>query len=384
MDKKNEIIEFEDLFKQEIDKRKQDKTPETRKGYGSVIIVYLLIMFIFSSLLYFIMQEITSFQQTYSETELILENVTADSSGLALMNQLEYELYQDTYEDYVIVVGTIEGYVILVNYMNTDYDALFLEFDPLENVDVLNEAAVRQAFGEIPVILNWTTGNPIQIYAGATQVLPVFVDIEANIVTGPVTELSNFGSSLLNFLTYLALFPIIILLLKSEIIYDFQEFKTRKNEWFLIIIVGYLYLILGNVLSGYLSQILGGALGLPPEEAVNQLTIVRALQGSGAIFMFLSAVIMGPIIEELVFRKSMFGLIKNDKIAIAVSAIIFGSIHLIGEASILAALVNGISYFVMGFVFGYIYIKNHKNIMAPIAVHILSNLISILAILFLF
>jgi uncharacterized protein len=161
-----------------------------------------------------------------------------------------------------------------------------------------------------------------------------------------------------------------------------MEFKLIKNEWFLIIIVGYLTLMLGNVVSIFASEFLGNLFGIAPAEAVNQLTIIRSLMGPGAIFMFLSAVIMGPIIEELIYRKAFFGLIKNDKIALVVSSLVFGSIHLIGETSILGALVNGISYYVMGFIFGYIYLKNHKNIMAPIAVHILSNLISILAILF--
>jgi membrane protease YdiL (CAAX protease family) len=73
--------------------------------------------------------------------------------------------------------------------------------------------------------------------------------------------------------------------------------------------------MLGNVISIYASDFLGTLLGIPPAEAVNQLTIIRSLQGTGAIFMFLSAVLMGPIIEELIFRKSIFGVIKNDKIA---------------------------------------------------------------------
>jgi hypothetical protein len=100
------------------------------------------------------------------------------------------------------------------------------------------------------------------------------------------------------------------------------------------------------------------------------------------VLIFISAVIIGPVVEELIFRKAIFGLISNDKVALAVSTFIFGAIHLLGEASILEALVNGVAYFVMGFVFGYIYLKNNRNIMVPIIVHVLSNLISVIGILF--
>jgi len=140
--------------------------------------------------------------------------------------------------------------------------------------------------------------------------------------------------------------------------------------------------MLGNIFSNYTSSFLGDIFGLTQSESLNQITVIRSLESSGAVLMILSAVIMGPIVEELIFRKSIFGLFKSDKWALIVSTLIFGSIHLVGEASILSALVNGLSYFVMGFIFGFIYIKNKRNIFAPLAVHILSNTISIIAILF--
>jgi membrane protease YdiL (CAAX protease family) len=129
---------------------------------------------------------------------------------------------------------------------------------------------------------------------------------------------------------------------------------------------------------------LSNALSIPVSESVNQMTIVRMLNSNGVVFIVISAVIIGPIVEELVFRKAMFGLIKNNIIAIVVSSLIFGAIHLTAEASIAEALINGISYFAMGLVFGFIYIKNNRNIMAPIAVHILVNLISVIGSLLLF
>jgi len=152
--------------------------------------------------------------------------------------------------------------------------------------------------------------------------------------------------------------------------------------WFQIIAVGYLYLIIGNIVASYVQTFLGDLLSIAPAQSVNQVSIESALSSSGAIFMILAAVILGPIIKELIFRKAIFGLIKSDHVALAVSTFVFGAVHLLGESSLTSALVNGIAYFTMGLIFGYIYLKNDKNIMVPIAVHILSNFISIVVILF--
>ena len=383
MNKKNEIIEFEDVFKNEISKKKTEPTPENKSKFISAIMVYFLIMLVFSTILFLAAREIPALNETLSETELLLEAVSEDTNAVALVHPSDLIEYNPIYGKYLTVVANYEDYSIIVNVDNDAYEDVFMILDELSGLMVFNPLSMEQVFGATPTVTYWNVDEDlIHIYAGQTQILPLVFQADALLVEGPITRMTSFTESLVNFLTYLALLPAIFLLLKVEFKQDYMEFKLIKNEWFLIIIVGYLYLMLGNVISMYSSEFLGELLGIAPSEAVNQLTIVRSLLGPGAIFMFLSAVFMGPIIEELIFRKSIFGLFKNDKIALVFSSVLFGSIHLIGEASILNALVNGISYFVMGFIFGLIYMKNNKNIMAPIAVHILSNLISILAILF--
>jgi uncharacterized protein len=383
MNKKNEIIEFEDVFKNEISKKKTEPTPENKSKFISAIMVYFLIMLVFSTILFLAAREIPALNETLSETELLLEAVSEDPNAVALIHPSDLNELNPIYGEYLTVVADYEDYSIIVNIDNDAYEDVFMILDELSGLMVFNPLSMEQVFGATPTVTYWNVDEDlIHIYAGQTQILPLVFQADALLVEGPLTRMTSFTESFVNFLTYLALLPAIFLLLKVEFKQDYMEFKLIKNEWFLIIIVGYLYLMLGNVISMYSSEFLGELLGIAPSEAVNQLTIVRSLLGPGAIFMFLSAVFMGPIIEELIFRKSIFGLFKNDKIALVFSSVLFGSIHLIGEASILNALVNGISYFVMGFIFGLIYMKNNKNIMAPIAVHILSNLISILAILF--
>jgi uncharacterized protein len=382
MNNNNEIIKFEDLFKEEIKQRKVRQNPEHKKNYGYAIIVYILIMYAFASVLFLVAREIPSLKVTYTEEELILENIKSDLGGIAFMDDETYLFYKDQYEDDVISIGLYDEFHVLLNMNNDYYLGLLVLVNPETEQSEIRVQILEDMISQAPTIKQWSSGIKITIYEGNTQMIPDTLLGNTVILEGPLTVIKQFALALINFVIYIALLPGIAYLLKMDIVFDYKEAKEQKGQFFIAIIIGYLYIMLGNIASGYLSSFLSNIFGLVPGEAVNQEVIVSALRSDGMILMMISAIILGPIVEELIFRKAIFGLIKSDKMAIFISALVFGLIHLAGEASIQAALVNGISYFVMGFVFGYIYIKNNRNIMVPIVVHILSNLISIIVILF--
>jgi len=382
MNNNNEIIKFEDLFKEEIKERKVKQNPEHKKNYGYALIVYILVMYVLATVLFLAAREIPFLQVTYTEDELVLENIASDLGGIAFMDDESYALYMDQYEDEVISVGIYDGFHVLINAKNTFYKGLLVLPNPETEITEIRVEILENMISKSPTIKQWSSDVKITIYEGNTQLIPDTLLKETVVLEGPQTLMRNSTLALLNFMIYVALLPGILYLLKMDIQYDFKEAKEQKGQFFIAILIGYLYIILGNIASGYLSSFLSSIFGFAPGEAVNQEVIISALKSEGMILMLVSAIILGPIVEELIFRKAIFGLIKSDKMAIFISAFIFGLIHLVGEPSIPAALVNGISYFVMGFVFGYIYIKNNRNIMVPIAVHILSNLISIIVILF--
>lgn len=73
--------------------------------------------------------------------------------------------------------------------------------------------------------------------------------------------------------------------------------------------------------------------------------------------------ILAPILEEIVFRKVIFGSLykrMNFFLAAVISSLIFGVIHL--------DLTHLLIYTVMGFVFAFLYVKT-KRIIIPIIVH---------------
>jgi membrane protease YdiL (CAAX protease family) len=378
MEQRKDIIEFEDLFKEERHKRYEENDPHKKQNYLYAILVYFLIMQVAVVILYLVFMQIDQLKVTYTEDELVLHEVATNEHGLALMENEIYQLYQADFNDYIVSLGTYQGYDFIINKKNeVAHELFFLD----EEATQWNEAYILSIFSSIDEVTWGEEGEPIYFIAGKNQTLPDYYLVEANLIKGPVTELTRFAFSFLNFSIYITLLPLLLIMLKSDLTSDWTEFKKIKPMWFQVIAIGYLYIVLGNLAASYLQTFLSDLLNIVPKQSVNQLSIENALSSSGAIFMILAAVLLGPIIEELIFRKAIFGLFKSDKVALAVSTFVFGAVHLLGENSIITGLINGIAYFVMGFIFGYIYLKNDKNIYVPIAVHILSNLISILLIL---
>ncbi|MDO9629343.1 MAG: type II CAAX endopeptidase family protein [Acholeplasmataceae bacterium] len=383
MNNNNEIIKFEDLFKDEIKQRKIRQNPEQNKNYVYAIIVYLLIMYVFATVLFLVAREIPSFNQTFTESELILENISKDLGGIAFMYSEEFEMSSEEYLDKVKAIGTYEIFIVVVNINNPYYEGLLIRKNSDTGLDELKIATLEGMISLYPTIKQWSEDLSITIYEGQTQEIPTKLTGPTTLIVGPQTYMKHFTLALLNFIIYILLLPAILYFLKVDISYDFKESKAMRGQFFLAVIIGFLYIILGNIFSNYLTGVLSKIFDLAPSVSVNQETIVAALLSNGMVLMIISAVIIGPIVEELIFRKAIFGMIKSDKTALFVSTFIFGVIHLVGEASIAIALVSGISYFVMGFIFGYIYIKSDRNIMVPITVHILSNLLSVIGVLFL-
>ena len=92
--------------------------------------------------------------------------------------------------------------------------------------------------------------------------------------------------------------------------------------------------------------------------------------------LFPLAVIYAPIVEECLFRGCLRRFIKNDKIFIVVSALVFGLLHTIfSEASIYTALVMAIPYATLGGFLAYLYVKTN-NMFCNMSFHALQNLLA--------
>ena len=102
----------------------------------------------------------------------------------------------------------------------------------------------------------------------------------------------------------------------------------------------------------------------------NTQQIVGLIQLSPLVIIITS--IIGPILEEIVFRKILFGTLYkrlNFFLSGLISSLIFSIAH--GEPEHL------ILYGAMGFTFAFLYVKT-KRILVPISAHVAMNTIVVL------
>lgn len=187
---------------------------------------------------------------------------------------------------------------------------------------------------------------------------------------------------LINFTIYIIAF-VVIGLLALKILKD-DSLNLSKNSGILKnILIGVLILYSSNILSGFITLAFKALTKDNTITSLNQFSLIDQLGSKFAILAIVNIVIFAPIVEELVFRKAAFSLFKNKWVALVISSLVFGLIHVTGEQTALALLVNLIIYSLSGVALGYIYIKNDENIWIPIYVHLINNLISSILIIFL-
>lgn len=109
----------------------------------------------------------------------------------------------------------------------------------------------------------------------------------------------------------------------------------------------------------------------PNSVATNQEIVTYNFMVAPA-YMFISAVIFAPFLEETIFRLGFRKIFKNDILFIIMSGLVFGGLHVINSFENLVDLIYIIPYSIPGFVFAYTLVKS-KNIFVPIGLHFFHN-----------
>ena len=125
-------------------------------------------------------------------------------------------------------------------------------------------------------------------------------------------------------------------------------------------IIGFFLVFLGQAIGAIIETGLGIQKGSENTETIILLTEVAPI-------MILATVILGPILEEFVFRRVIFGSIvqtQNFWVAGIISSIIFALIHL--------DFTHIILYTISGFIFAFLYYKT-RRLLTSIIAHMLLN-----------
>ncbi len=110
-------------------------------------------------------------------------------------------------------------------------------------------------------------------------------------------------------------------------------------------------------------------------QPANQTSIEESFC-EALIFNSIYAIIIGPIIEEFIFRFLPYRFIKNKTLYIIVSTIIFAAMHVVNDTNPFYYIWF---YMIRAFYYGYRYHKT-KDILVPLSMHSLNNFVETLLI----
>ena len=177
------------------------------------------------------------------------------------------------------------------------------------------------------------------------------------------------GSNKMNLSLFSDICLLILLLIyyRKDIIKDIKDFFKNINNYMDTGFKYWLLGLLGMILSNFIILSI-----IPSAKTVNEETVQGMIRSSLPIISLLMIGIIGPIIEELVFRKSFKKAFNNKYLFIIGTGLFFGATHIIFSLNSLFDLFYIIPYSFLGIAFGIIYYKTN-NISVSIMMHIIHN-----------
>jgi len=178
------------------------------------------------------------------------------------------------------------------------------------------------------------------------------------------TNMTLKTSIMLTIIKYIFFLVLLIVIYRKYLIKKWKDFREHFKDYFDLSfrhwLIGLVVMYVANII---IMNIIGNVGS--NEEAVQSIITSYPI---AAIFM---TTLFAPIIEELIFRKSLQDAVPVKKFFPLISGLVFGYIHVIGATNPLEYLMI-ISYGSLGYAFGVILNKT-DNIYCVIMMHMIHN-----------
>lgn len=190
-----------------------------------------------------------------------------------------------------------------------------------------------------------------------------------------------FGSKIITKFWMLIVFYIVILSLMigvfyKQLIHDFKIFKSYFKEYFVLILKTWGKALVLIMITTIIIQIITNT-----TQANNQIALQNSFN-SNPVFIAILAMFYAPIAEELMFRGVFRKFIKNKKLFVIVSGVVFGLMHVIDDSKTLAEFSYVFVYSILGIYLAGIYAKTN-NLCTNIFMHFMQNTLSVIGMILL-
>ena len=292
---------------------------------------------------------------------------TLVSAQLQISKENEYTNLIEENLSWQIVVSEDENYII--NYTGTidnnsdrTFETIYYRLEFYND----NDELIGQDFIEIS---NIKAGESIQVDEEFE-----FTEEIVKVVQTEIIPLSKSIVIALNLVSTILIAFVLFFVNKTNFYNNFISFKNNPKKYFGYVIAGFALVYAAMIFANIILDLLGITVTSQNEQTIQSLFTKNTLN---IIMLFLLLTVFTPIVEETVFRKSIYGFIRpliGDIGAIIISGLIFAVMHVISYGD----YIQIIPYAFMGLSFSYIYFLSNRNIYVVIIIHFLNNLIPFL------
>lgn len=157
-------------------------------------------------------------------------------------------------------------------------------------------------------------------------------------------------------------------------------YKEGLEEWKKSVIKTMIIILVMYILKIILTIIASIPLGIffPEYESINSNNIAEVIKMFPAPIVLIALGILGPIVEEMIFRGILVGKLKKyipSTICVIVSSILFMFIHI--HVLSIQEFLYCLPYLVAGLLYSILYLKT-KNITLSMILHIINNFFPLL------
>ncbi len=176
------------------------------------------------------------------------------------------------------------------------------------------------------------------------------------------------GMIICNLIGYIILILILFIIYKKQLKEDYQIWKQNKRKNILSILKYTIILFFTIILSKMIIQ------SIFHIETIQNETQLWGQFKEYPLVMLLTLTIYYPIVEVIVFQKTIRQVIKNPWIFILISSLFFGYFNIAFEELTLETLVTTLPYIISNAILAFSYYKKN-TIIAPIGIKMLYNFI---------
>ena len=189
-------------------------------------------------------------------------------------------------------------------------------------------------------------------------------------IIAAIKKLFNIGDCLfLSIILHLALVMILLFIYRKDLKDYFDDFKKNKKKYLkLIIIFAIISILAVIVINGIIIHVLN-----INHVTENENALLESFKTYPLIVSLLT-IVYYPIVEEIVFEKTIKDVISNKWLFIILSALFFWyyNIAYIGGISYIT-IISSLYYFVAGFIRALVFYKT-DNLYVPMGIKSLCNL----------